>query len=700
MTGQDRKEAELKKAGQERYLRWIAENEGGRGRTDRTKAQEGAMPTFLFVLLCGGADRRNAFAGRRLRSMIKRQSGGRFFMAEWMPGAEHTLAELWRILSDSGAEYVIFLTEADFCAGNGWAELRLPSVRPCMIYGDEDRITLRGKRRFSPFFKPDWSPDLLLELRYAGQACAYRRELCMETLSDMERDGAFALYGTDGGRALRECFLYDFVLRFTEKLSEEQILHIPRILNHCIAEYEGQSREEPDASARVKASALKRRGISGYTEPVPDMHLSRVVYEPAGAPKVSVIIPSKDHVGLFAACLASIEKSTSYAGLEIVLVDNGSSPENRAALERLCSGHSVRYLYEPMAFNFARMCNLGAARAEGEFLLFLNDDIEATGADWLERMLGQAGQPHTGAVGAKLYYPGGRLLQHAGVINVGMGPSHALLGKDDTAVHYYGRNRLDYNCLAVTAACMMVEKRKFEQVGGFDEAFAVAFNDVELCFRLREAGYQNVLRNDVCLVHHESASRGSDFRDEGKLRRLIAERTLLWEKHPLYADGRDPFYSVHLAPDRTDFVCRLDGNTMQSAKPAGSLRKPERFEAAFQVHIDEAYWDKEWIIRGWYYWKNDRAMAGARPYLVLMGADGRAVCFAACRTKRRDVAEALGVSCQECGFSCRIRPEELPGKKNAAGIPEEGDMRVLRIGLLLKTGIRRLLCWSTADPPA
>lgn len=697
MTEQDGKETELKQAGQERYLRWIAENEGGRGKKVRTEAKEGALPTFLFVLLCAGADRGSASAGRRLRSMIKRQGGGRFSVAEWTFGEAHPLTELCQILSDSRAEYVSFLTEADFCAGNGWADLRLPSVRPGMIYGDEDRITLRGKRRFSPFFKPDWSPDLLLELRYTGQACAYRRELSLETLSAMARDGASALYGTADGKALRECFLYDFALRFTEKLSEAQILHIPRILNHCIAEYEGQTAGEQEMTARVKASALKRRGISGYTEPVPDMPLSRVVYEPGGAPKVSVIIPSKDHVGLFAACLASIEKSTSYDGLEIVLVDNGSSPENRAELERLCSGHSVRYLYEPMTFNFARMCNLGAARAEGDFLLFLNDDIEAAGTGWLERMLGQAGQPHTGAVGAKLYYPGGRLLQHAGVINVGMGPSHALLGKDDTAVYYYGRNRLDYNCLAVTAACMMVERQKFEQVGGFDEAFAVAFNDVELCFRLREAGYQNVIRNDVCLIHHESASRGSDFRDEGKLRRLIAERTLLWEKHPLYAGGRDPFYSVHLAPDRTDFVCRLDGNTMQPAKRAGSLRKPERFEAAFQVHIDEAYWDKDLIIRGWYYWKSDRAMAGARPYLVLMGADGEAVCFEACRIERRDVAEALGVSCEECGFSCRIRKEELPGGKHAESVPETDGKQEIRIGLLLKTGIRRLLCWSTTD---
>lgn len=648
-----------------RYRQWIKENEDSR--EQETVCRNGAafQPRLLFLLLQMGRTPVSAAARRRL----SRANGRRY--RDCMAAAVCTPDSLEGVLAESSADYVVFLTEADWCDFNGWSKLTVAEGTTDMIYGDEDMISLRSRERFSPFFKPDWSPELLFCDRYMGQACAYRRERCLSVLADMDKDA-------DG-------FLYDFALRYTEGLTADRILHLPCILNHRIAEYAAEATpDEQSAIDKAKEAALRRRGIRGHIEPVPDMPLSRVVYEPEGTPKVSIIIPSKDNVGLLTACLDSLEKNTAYSNREIVLVDNGSSPENRERIDAYCREHSIQYVYEPMEFNFARMCNLGAERAQGEFLLFLNDDIEVIQPDWLGRMVGQAALPHTGAVGAKLYYLGGRMIQHAGVINVGMGPSHALLGKDDAEVYYYGRNRLDYNCLAVTAACLMVQTARFRQVGGFDESLAVAFNDVDLCIKLHEAGYDNVIRNDVCLIHHESASRGLDSRDEKKMRRLIEERTQLWTKHPRYAKGIDPYYSVNLAPDRTDFACKLSGNTLLPAKMAGTIKHPARYESPFQVHIDEIVRDGDCIVRGWYYWKSDKAMAGVRPCLALLGENGEAVCYEACKVERSDVAEALDVEWQECGFSCRLPGDT--GKRIEKGA---------KIGILLKTaGWRKKLSWS------
>ena len=648
-----------------RFRQWIRENENN-GEQKVTCGNGAAFqPRLLFILLQMGKMPVNAAARKRLF-----RANGKPYR-DRMAAVVSTLEGLEEVLAESSADYVVFLTEADWCDLKGWSKLTVTDRTTDMIYGDEDMISLRSRERFSPFFKPDWSPELFFCDRYTGQACAYRRERCLKVLADVEKRAAG--------------FLYELALRYTEGMPADRILHFPYILNHRIAEHaEEIAPDEQSAIDRIKEEALRRRGIRGHIEPVADMPLSRVVYEQGGTPKVSIVVPSKDNVGLLTACMDSLEKNTDYANREIVLVDNGSSPENRERIDAYCRVHSIQYVYEPMPFNFARMCNLGAEHAKGEFLLFLNDDIEVIQPDWLGRMAGQAALPHTGAVGAKLYYPGGRIIQHAGVINVGMGPSHALLGKDDAEVYYYGRNRLDYNCLAVTAACLMVQTAKFRQVGGFDESLAVAFNDVDLCMKLHEAGYDNVIRNDVCLIHHESASRGLDSRDEKKMRRLIEERTLLWEKHPCYAKGIDPYYSVNLAPDCTDFSCRLSGNTLLPAKMAGTIKHPGRYESPFQVHIDEVVRDGDCIVRGWYYWKSDKAMAGVRPCLALSGENGEAVCDEACKVERRDVAEALGVEWQECGFSCRLPGDT--GKRIEKGA---------KIGILLKTaGWRKKLNWS------
>lgn len=273
---------------------------------------------------------------------------------------------------------------------------------------------------------------------------------------------------------------------------------------------------------------------------------------------VSVIIPSKDHPELVEKCIGSFVERTSLPGLrekvEFIVVDNGSGEENRRKIRAYLEDTDAecRYLYHPVEFNFSAMCNLGVQEAKGDYILLLNDDIEVIEEDWLRIMLGQALLPGVGAVGAKLWYPEEEKIQHAGVTNMQVGPSHKLTTLPDDRTYYYGHNTVSYDMIAVTAACLLVKKVIYEEAGGFDENLAVSYNDVDFCFTLAEHGYRNVLRNDAVLLHHESVSRGQDGESAEKWERLLREKAKLYEKHPLFFEY-DPYYSGQLAGDALDY---------------------------------------------------------------------------------------------------------------------------------------------------
>lgn len=430
------------------------------------------------------------------------------------------------------------------------------------IYTDEDKISEDGKVRRDPFFKPDWSPETFMSYMYTCHISVFRRTV-LEEVSGLRP-------GFEGSQD------YDLVLRVMEKTSH--IGHVPKILYHWRMRKESTANAmtaKPyvmNATSKAKEEALERRGQTGRLTLLPEISQYRVTYLPQGNPSVSIIIPSKDNPEVLKMCLSSILQHTDYENYEVVIVDNGSSEENKKKIEDMIQQEeqagtvkNILYFYEPMEFNFSRMCNIGAEKASGEFLLFLNDDIEISEAvkqnpnltepveQWLTVLTGQAQVSYTGAVGCKLYYPGGIQFQHAGVLNLPIGPGHCLYGMDDDLNYYYGRNLLDYNFCAVTGACLMVERKKFDEAGGFDEELAVAYNDVALCFRLLELGYHNVLRNDVALVHHESVSRGLDQASEEKEERRKCEMKKLYEKHPKFLGGYDPCYNPNLVPDKGDF---------------------------------------------------------------------------------------------------------------------------------------------------
>ena len=414
------------------------------------------------------------------------------------------------------------------------------------IYSDEDKIDDDGKKRHMPHFKSDWAPDTFMSYMYTCHLAMYRKSIVDEL-------GGLRV-GYEGAQD------YDFTLRFMEKAN--RIGHIPKILYHWRERMESTAaspKSKPyilEAAKRAKEDALKRRGLEGKVELIEGVYQYRVNYLPVGNPKVSIIIPSKDNLEVYERCIVTLFEKTKYKNFEVITIDNGSTDVKRKGYERIANQYGVQYYYEPMNFNFSKMCNIGAEKAEGAYLLFLNDDIEIINEEWLGRMLGQAMLSHVGAVGAKLLYPNSNNIQHTGVINLEQGPVHCFVNMSDEPIYCFARNKLDFNYSAVTGACLLVNKEKFEQVNGFEEELPVAYNDVDLCFKLIEQGYYNVVRNDAVLYHHESVSRGYDNEDAAKMERLTRERNKLYERHPQYYQ-KDNFYNQNLTQNLPDFSINI-----------------------------------------------------------------------------------------------------------------------------------------------
>ena len=453
-------------------------------------------------------------------------------------------------LENATGEFVAFLDCDDVLKKNALYEVVkvLNENRDLdFIYSDEDKIDDNGKHRHTPNFKPDWSPDTFMSYMYTCHFGVYRKSIADEI-------GGLRV-GYEGAQD------YDFTLRFTEKT--DRIAHIPKILYHWRERGESTAASPEakpyilEAAEKSKEDAIRRRGLNAKTEYVEEIYQYRIKYLPTGNPLVSIIIPSKDNYEILSRCVTSLVEGTAYKNYEIIIVDNGSNDENKASYQRLADKYNAKYIYEPMEFNFSRMCNIGVRNSSGEVLLFLNDDIEVIDGQWLENMVGHAQVPYTGAVGAKLLYPDRDSIQHIGIINIKLGPVHLFARYTDKSTYYFNRNRIEYNYLAVTAACLAIERRKFDEVGGFDEGLAVAYNDVDFCFKLFEAGYYNVIRNDAVLIHYESISRGDDRDSDEKYARLMKEQQVLYEKHPRF-DRIDPFYNINLTQRKDNFSYNME----------------------------------------------------------------------------------------------------------------------------------------------
>jgi O-antigen biosynthesis protein len=274
----------------------------------------------------------------------------------------------------------------------------------------------------------------------------------------------------------------------------------------------------------------------------------RTVYHLRGNPLVSIIIPSKNNGRILRQCIDSIVERSTYRHFEIIVMDNGSTdPMTRNYLSDLKDSDGFKVVGYNKPFNYSAINNLGVEHARGDIFVFLNDDTEVMTGEWLERLGGYAQRAHIGAVGAKLLYPGGNQVQHAGIVNFENGPAHAFLGADADHPCYFARALLEYDWLAVTGACLVIERNKFQKVNGFDEQMPIAYNDVDLCFRLIKASLYNVVCQGVRLTHHESFSRGLDSEDPAKETRLQGEMQNLYQRHPEFYQY-DPFHNPNLAP--------------------------------------------------------------------------------------------------------------------------------------------------------
>ena len=463
---------------------------------------------------------------KRIRVIMRAQNGG-------ISAASNDA------LSLASGEFVGLLDHDDELTPDALFEVvKLLNEKPELdfVYTDEDKLSIDG-RRVEPFFKPDWSPDLLHSMNYITHFSVMRRSL-------VEEVGGFT-EGLDGSQD------HDLFFRLTEKT--QKIGHIAKPL-YSWRKIPGSAATDTQAKPyahiageRALVQHLRRQGIAAEVEPglVSPSH-RRVRYQIIGQPLISIIIPIRDKVELLQRCLASIEEKTTYRHFEIIIVDNQSEkPKTLAYLDQL--PHTV--VKAPGPFNYSHINNVGVAHARGEFVLFLNNDMEVIAEEWLTALLEHAQRSSVGAVGAKLLYPD-QTIQHVGVI-VGVGGvgGHVFLRLPEDSTHYFGLFQVVRNYSAVTAACMMMRKSVFDEVGGFDEKVEVVYNDIDLCLRIREKGYLIVYTPYALLYHFESSTRKTlhPLNDEMYVRKR-------WAK--VFQEG-DPYYNRQLTLERPDFSLRI-----------------------------------------------------------------------------------------------------------------------------------------------
>ncbi|MBQ3509764.1 MAG: glycosyltransferase [Peptococcaceae bacterium] len=536
------------------------------------------------------------------------------------------------------------------------------------IYSDEDKITEDSKIRHMPFFKPDWSPDTFMNMMYTNHLATYRASI-VKAIGGLRT----AYNGSQD---------YDFTLRFMEQSDNKRVGHVAKVLYHWRERRESvafamtSKNYAAEAARHAKEDYIRRNEINARLEYIDGMSQYRTVYGVTGSPVVSVVIPSKDHPDVLKQCIDSIIEYTDYQNYEIIVVDNGSSDVNREQITSYLEKTEAVYVYEKADFNFSHMCNLGAAHAKGEYLLFLNDDMEIFQPDWLERMLGHAQQKHTGAVGAKLLYPQTAVIQHVGVSNPVNGPLHSFMTCDDRVPYYFGWNWIDCNCIAVTGACLMVAANKFREVNGFDEQLPVAYNDVKLCFALHEKGYYNVMRNDVTLYHHESLSRGSDQIDDRKLMRMNRERARLFGEFASLRDN-DPYMSDYLRGYAVGLNLKADYDRLIPV----DLQDCEQGNGS----IDRITAGENIQIIGWSVLEGEDHPEELERYIVFQDPYGRTFAASTLPMARADVAAHFGNSgWLYAGLEAVVRKAEL-----------RIDLMQYRTGVLtIGRDGRRYLCWS------
>lgn len=412
-----------------------------------------------------------------------------------------------------------------------------------VIYTDEDKVDMKGKFFFDPHFKPDFNLGFLRSNNYICHMFVAAKAL-------VDKVGPFK--GEYNGAQD-----FDFILRCVEQA--DAVVHIPKILYHWRA-HSGSTASAPEvkmyayeAGKKAVEDHYKRLGIDANVEISEFLGYYKSTFPVKDNPLVSIIIPNKDHVEDLDKCVESIKAKTDYDNYEIVIVENNSkSLDTFVHYKKYENSPNIRVVNWGKDFNYSAINNFGVKEAKGDYLLFLNNDIEVVSPEWLSHMLGYCQHKDVGAVGARLYYPDDTI-QHVGVI-LGMGgvAGHAFSGLYEEEV-YRAKSKFVSDYSAVTAACMMVSRKYFEELGGFDETLAVSFNDIDLCLRLKKLGKRIVYNPYAILYHYESKSRGSENTPE-KQQRFEKEKEIFMERWGYVIRKGDPCYNPNLTLERQDFT--------------------------------------------------------------------------------------------------------------------------------------------------
>lgn len=422
------------------------------------------------------------------------------------------------------------------------------------IYCDE--ATFHGNKSIDDMitlhFKPDFAPDNLCANNYICHFSAFKRTLL------------------DGTELFRSQFDgsqdHDMILRLTSRA--EHVVHVPKLLYYwrshagSVASDINAKSYAIDAAKGAVADHLRRQGWENFeiTSTKAFETIFRIKYEILGNPKISIIIPNKDHLDDLKRCITSITEKSTYDNYEIIVVENNSvTDEIFAYYEELKKNPDIHIVTYEGDFNYSAINNLGERHATGEYVLLLNNDTQVITLDWMEELLMYAQRSDVGAVGAKLYYED-NTIQHAGVV-LGLG-AHRTAGHSHYRVSsnnlgYMGRLCYAQDVMAVTGACLMMRRSLFEELGGLDESFAVSLNDVDLCIRAWKAGYLNVFTPFAELYHYESVSRGLDDQGE-KAQRYNRESEAFRARWKELLDKGDPYYNPNFSLDRSDFALRTD----------------------------------------------------------------------------------------------------------------------------------------------
>lgn len=397
------------------------------------------------------------------------------------------------------------------------------------IYTDEDKISENGKKRMNPFFKPDWSPDTIMSIMYTCHLAVFRKSIIDEV-------GGFRI-GYEGAQD------YDLVLRVMEKT--RHIAHISKVLYHWRQRTVSTAMDvstKPyvfDATRRTLEDALIRRNIHGKVEYIESINRFHVVYDCETQPRVSIILIGKEKKNTIR-CITSLCNIIDYSNYEIILMKAGEEGYDEL--------NNIPFIREHIQIcninkkNTAEIYNRGVNESTGRYILFLDTGITITNGDLISRMVGHAGLEHIGAVGCKLIQNG--KISHTGICSDGMKPRYVLYGLPNRGFYYFERNWLDCNYAAVSGLCMMIAKDRFEEMGGFDTAYTDEYYDIDLCYRLYEQGYYNVIRNDVCA--------SVDAKKKTVISQSLDNLKHLQDTH-LSLIKKDPYYNENLSKKKMDF---------------------------------------------------------------------------------------------------------------------------------------------------